>query len=77
MYQLFGLSNEPLSLPWYTDFTKGLEKFRNLSQVISAVVLLFENIIHDGWRYISAETKHLNSQRYNIPSTKRNRTVLL
>ena len=33
--------------------------------------LSFTNIIHDGWRYISADTKHFNSQRLSIPHENR------
>ena len=51
-------------------------KLRKLSQVIPIVVLLLENIINDGWRYISSDTKHLNSQRLSIPHKNKNRTVL-
>ena len=47
MSHIFGPRNETPSLPRYTDFTSGIENFRNLSQIIPAVVLLRENMIHN------------------------------
>ena len=66
MSHILGPRNEALLLPWYPDFTNGLENFSNLSNVMPTVALLLENIIHDGWRYTSVDTKHFNSQGLNI-----------
>ena len=60
--------NGILTSPW---------KLRYLWHVIPTVILLFENIIHDGWQYISVDTKHFNSQILIIPYVNRNITVFL
>ena len=52
MSHILGSRSETLSFPWYTDFTNGLEN----SETCLRLYRLFGNIIHDGWRYIFADT---------------------
>ena len=70
MFPILSPRNETLSLPWYNDFTNGLENSEIYHSLTPTVVLLFENAIHDGWQYISADRNHLNGQRLNTPHGK-------